>query len=207
MNCLILIALVSSSNLLHADESNSAAKTPVKSAQPEEPVTLQPGRLPGVLKVTRYGSIYLAGQPDEESLPQLKRLGFETIVTLREAGEVPWDESAAVSRNQMTFLAAPFFKAEELTPAVFDAVFEVLTDKQRHPVLLHCGSANRVGAVWYAHRVLNDGVSVDEAEAEARKVGLRTKAYLEVAQQYVRQRLVESQPDPSHEEHSREAKP
>jgi hypothetical protein len=35
------------------------------------------------------------------------------------------------------------------------------------PLLLHCASANRVGAVWLAHRVLDGGLSYDAALREA----------------------------------------
>jgi hypothetical protein len=51
--------------------------------------------------------------------------------------------------------------------------------------MLHCGSANRVGAIWLAHRVLNDGVELQTAREEAKEVGLRTVGYEQRALQFI----------------------
>jgi hypothetical protein len=57
-------------------------------------------------------------------------------------------------------------------------VGSVLDDAQAAPVLLHCSSANRVGAVWMALQV-QKGKSREEAEKEARAIGLSSPAMLE----------------------------
>ena len=61
----------------------------------------------------------------------------------------------------------------------------MLGDKKKQPLMLHCGSANRVGAIWLVHRVLDDGIDVDVAVVEAKKVGLRVPSYLEKAKDYI----------------------
>lgn len=61
-----------------------------------------------------------------------------------------------------------------LTDAVFDETRAWLTDDGKKPLLLHCHSANRVGAIWLAHRVLDDGLMLAAAEREATLVGLNT---------------------------------
>jgi protein tyrosine phosphatase (PTP) superfamily phosphohydrolase (DUF442 family) len=53
------------------------------------------------------------------------------------------------------------------------------------PILLHCGSANRVGAVWLPYRVLDAGLAWDAALAEAKTIGLRTPALEAKAMDYV----------------------
>ncbi len=55
------------------------------------------------------------------------------------------------------------------------AVEEGLSDPERGPVLLHCGSSDRVGAVWAAIRV-RAGQTLEEAEAAGRAAGLRSPA-------------------------------
>jgi len=85
------------------------------------------------------------------------------------------------------FVAVPFDGPEELTDDVFDRVRQVLRDNQDEPLVLHCGRANRVGAVWMVHRVLDDGVGIDKALEEAKAVGLRTPEYIERAQAYIQQ--------------------
>jgi hypothetical protein len=85
----------------------------------------------------------------------------------------------------MTFVSIPFDTAEELTDDVFDRVRATLAEHGDEPLVLHCGRANRVGAVWMVHRVLNDGVGIDQALAEAQTAGLRTPEYVERAQDYI----------------------
>jgi protein tyrosine phosphatase (PTP) superfamily phosphohydrolase (DUF442 family) len=59
-----------------------------------------------------------------------------------------------------------------------DAVSRVLDDPAAGPVLLHCASANRVGAIWALMQV-RKGKSLDEAEAEGRALGLESPALVE----------------------------
>jgi len=170
-------------------EAPSLVQAPI-----EEEMQLQPKRLGDVQNVHALGDIYLAGQPTPGDLPLLKQQGIKTIISLRHSEEVPWNEAAAVEQQGMKFVHVPFQKPEELQPKVFDKVLKVLRDKKRGPILLHCGSANRVGAIWYAHRVLDGKLSPDAALKEARIVGLRTPAFLEKAQQYVQEKPKKKEP-------------
>ncbi len=54
-------------------------------------------------------------------------------------------------------------------------------------MVLHWGRANRVGVAWMAHRVLDDGVGIEAARAEAKAVGLRTPESIEKAKASIRQ--------------------
>lgn len=138
-----------------------------------------------IKQVHRYGNVYLAGQPTEDDLSQFQADGMKTVISLRLKDEIPWDEGAAVERAGMQFVHVPFRGERQLTNKVFDKVLSVLRDQESGPTLLHCGSANRVGAMWYAHRVLDDKLNPVQAELEAKQVGLRDAAYLEKAKQYV----------------------
>ena len=148
---------------------------------------LQKEELGSIRPVHMLGNIYLAGQPQPEDLPLLQRAGIKTVITLRKLDELSWDEAAAVEAQQMKYVEVPFRSPEELTPKVFDELRKVLNSKSRGPTLLHCGSANRVGAIWYAYRILDGKLSPEAALKEAKTVGLRTPAYLEQAQAYVEQ--------------------
>lgn len=159
-------------------------ETPAKSK--DSPAQLEKCELGHAAPVHRLGKVYLAGQPAEGDLPQLKADGMQTIINLRPDRELSWDEGAAVERAGMKYVHVPFRGEDELTSNVFDQVLSVLRDKESGPTLLHCGGADRVGAIWYAHRVLNDNINPVEAELEAKKVGSRTPAYLEKAKEYVK---------------------
>lgn len=151
----------------------------------DSPLKLQPVELGAAEPAHRVGQVYLAGQPDEEDVPGLKTKGIKTVVSLRTEGEVSWDEKAAVEAAGMKFVNVPFLSDEELTDEVFDQVREVLRDKEQQPVLLHCGAAVRVGAVWMAHRVLDDGLGIEEALKEAKEAGLRSEGYQRKAEEYI----------------------
>ena len=52
-------------------------------------------------------------------------------------------------------------------------------------MLVHCFSAGRVGATWLAHRVLDDGLTVEAAVAEAKTIGLKKEDFIAKATDYV----------------------
>ena len=54
----------------------------------------------------------------------------------------------------------------------------MLDDPANGPVLVHCATANRVGALW-ALLQIQKGKTVEEAEAEGRTVGLKSPALVE----------------------------
>jgi protein tyrosine phosphatase (PTP) superfamily phosphohydrolase (DUF442 family) len=59
-------------------------------------------------------------------------------------------------------------------------------DPQNLPVFIHCTAAIRVGAFWMIRRVLRDGFTIEAAEEEAKKVGLREAPHLnEFARNYI----------------------
>jgi len=117
----------------------------------------------------------------------LKEQGIKTIVNLRTAPELDWDEAGEIEKLGMSYMHVPFGNAEQLTDAVFQQVIATLRDQQQHPLVLHCGSANRVGAIWYAYRVLEGQLSPEDAMTEAKTVGLRSPELVERTEQYVEQ--------------------
>ena len=54
-------------------------------------------------------------------------------------------------------------------------------------MLIHCGSANRVGAFMMIYRVVEQGWSEDKAEEEALKIGLRSEELKKFAKEYIGQ--------------------
>ncbi|NOZ39790.1 MAG: hypothetical protein GXP24_06140 [Planctomycetes bacterium] len=176
-------------------DSSPLASSPLASSSQAPTVKkmkLQKKQLGDMQPVHALGDIYLAGQPTPEDLSLLKREGIKTVITLRKPEEVPWDEAAAVTQQGMKYVEAPFQAVEELKPEIFDKVLKVLRDKKRGPTMLHCGSANRVGAIWYAYRVLDGKLTPEAALEEAKIVGLRTQGYLDQAQVYVEK--IQNQP-------------
>ena len=147
--------------------------------------TLKPVECGGVERIHALGGVFLASQPQPGDFTDIKKRGIKTIVTLRKAGELEWDEADVVRELGLEFHSVPFREPEELTDEVFDRVRDLLNQPANKPLFLHCGSANRVGAVWIVHRVLDHDMSFEDAHAEAKTVGLKTVAYVDRAREYI----------------------
>lgn len=133
------------------------------------------------------GTILLAGQPSADDLALAKKAGVRTVINLRSRGEISWNEKAIVERLGMKFIDLGFRAPDDLTDEVFDESRQALNKANKdNGVLLHCASANRVGALWLAFRVLDGKKTIAEAKTEAAAVGLKTEAYQAKALDYIK---------------------
>jgi uncharacterized protein (TIGR01244 family) len=146
---------------------------------------LRPEKCGNVKNLHVLGKLYFAGQPAKEDFPKLKQLGVKTVVNLREAEELKFDEAAVLRKLGLEYHHIPFSGAETLTDKVFEQTRRLFKDESKHPMLVHCASANRVGAVWLAHRVLDDGVSYNKALEEAKEIGLSKAGLEKKAKEYI----------------------
>ena len=150
--------------------------------------SLAEGELGSTPYVHAFGSTLLAGQPSAEDFEIAKRRGIKSVITLRRDRELDWNEEEVVRELGLEYRQVAFGGVDSLVDEIFDKLLPLMADPDRGPVLLHCKSANRVGAIWLAHRVMNDGIAVEAATEEARTVGLRTRGYEEKAIAYVNRR-------------------
>jgi len=128
---------------------------------------------PGFERVSREGDVLFAGQPDEEGFARAASEGVRVVVNLRRAEEVAelgFDEAEVVAAHGMTYVHVP------VDPATFSADEAARIDAALAgadgPVLIHCGSSNRVGGAWTVH-LAREGVDREEALARGRAAGLR----------------------------------
>ena len=150
---------------------------------------VEDAKLGSTNNVHRVGPIFLAGQPEQGDMDDLKKAGITSVLDLRRVGEISWDEGVALKKQGIAHERLAFAAPETLSDEVIDqarAKFKAATDQDK--LLCHCGGANRVGAVWLAYRVLDEGVDWDTALTEAKEVGLRTPGYVEKVQHYVEKR-------------------
>jgi uncharacterized protein (TIGR01244 family) len=112
-----------------------------------------------------------AGQLDERQLEALPAAGFRRAVCLRPADEpgTGWEEAAA-SRVGLDFVRLPIRSAADLTEANARELEAVLQGGE--PVLLYCGSANRVGGLLALKWHWLDGVPAAEALERGRAAGM-----------------------------------
>lgn len=164
----------------------TACSTGEQTQSPAAEIALvQPAECGSVNKLSSVGNLYLAGQPSAEDFALFKERGVKTVLNIRHESETPsLDEQAVVEKLGMTYVNVPWGGPDELTDEKFAAMREVLREAER-PILFHCGTSNRVGAGWMAYRVLDEGVPLEQAKAEAKSVGLRTPAYETKAVDYI----------------------
>lgn len=131
-------------------------------------------------------SIATAGQPKEQAFDKLAANGFRSVLNLRTASEgVDLDkERALVEKAGMRYVNIPVStpRAEQA-----DEFIRAVKDKANHPMLIHCGSANRVGGFMMIYRVVEQGWSEEKAEEEAVKIGLRSEELKKFAREYIAQ--------------------
>jgi uncharacterized protein (TIGR01244 family) len=123
------------------------------------------------------------GQPSAEALARLGALGFKTVINLRTEKEGAKEEETAAKAAGLAYVWVPV-TADSFSLEDVDRVERVLGDEAAGPVLLHCASANRVGAVW-AVLATRRGKSIDEALAEGREVGLSSPAMVDAVRRVV----------------------
>jgi uncharacterized protein (TIGR01244 family) len=124
-----------------------------------------------------------AGKPSSEALVRLKAQGFKTVVDLRTEGEGTAAEREVVEAQGLRYVSVPITSAT-FSLADVEAVAKVLNDAGTAPVLLHCASANRVGAVW-AVLLVEQGRTPEQAEAAGQEVGLHTGAMMEATRRVI----------------------
>ena len=119
------------------------------------------------------------GQPRMEHFARLKQDGVKTVLNLRQPSEHRADEERqAVEAAGLKYVNIPVNYQQPSETSV-DEFLKITDDPVNRPMFIHCTAAIRVGAFWMIRRVLRDGMSVDAALEEARRVGLRDAPHLE----------------------------
>jgi uncharacterized protein (TIGR01244 family) len=137
--------------MAHAQESDLTAGL-MNGAQP----------LPGITT---------SGQPDEASLHSLAAAGYVTVIDLRSDGEDRgFDEKSVVESLGMNYISIPVSGAGGVS---YDnaALLDQSLSGIEGPVLLHCASSNRVGALLSLREKMH-GASTEDALSLGLEAGL-----------------------------------
>lgn len=134
------------------------------------------------------GSVVASGQPTADQLGVASRAGVKHVISLRAPGEeVGFDESSVVQSLGMQFHSIPVAGGAGVTPENAASLQQLLDRYSGEPILVHCASSNRVGALM-ALSAFADGESADDAMNEGIIWGLSSEGL----QQVVRQNLTEN---------------
>ena len=150
----------------------------------QEPATQE---LPPIRNFLRINDQFCTGgQPQMEHLEQLKKDGIKAVINLRTPAE-HWaaEEEATAKELGLRYFNIPVVFRDPKDEQV-DEFLKITDDPANRPAFIHCTAAIRVGAFWMIRRVMRDGWTFENAEDEARTVGLRESPHLnEFARKYI----------------------
>jgi uncharacterized protein (TIGR01244 family) len=119
------------------------------------------------------------GQPRPDHFVKLKSDGVKAVLNLRQPTEHRADEEReAVEKAGLKYFNIPVVYANP-TDAQVDEFLKITDDPANRPMFIHCTAAIRVGAFWAIRRAVRDGLSVEAALEEGRKVGMVNAPHLE----------------------------
>jgi uncharacterized protein (TIGR01244 family) len=137
---------------------------------------------PTVAGVTNFAkletTIACAGATTPAGVAEVKKLGYKTVINLRQASEPGADieaESAAAKEAGIKYVHLPLNSASP-DPAVVEQFLDAVGDPANQPVFVHCASGNRAAALWMVKRMVVDGWDAERASTEATALGLTSPA-------------------------------
>lgn len=157
VTCLFILTLLGCGPAAPAAEPAPAA---APSAGAESPPSWQP--LPG---------LRTSGAPSREDLARARDEGITTVIDLRAPGEGSFDEAAEAAALGMHYVSLPVAGADGVTVENAHKLSDALTAADG-PVLLHCASGNRAGALLAMKAFHVDGQSAEQALELGRSAGL-----------------------------------
>lgn len=140
--------------------AESQPQAPAESELVQIPNARQP--LPGVTT---------GGKPSEANLQQAKELGYRTVISLLPDAEDP-GAAERVRALGLEFVSIPIADATALTEEAARHLANAMDAPGAKPLLVHCASGNRVGALFALRAFYVDGASAADALALGTAAGM-----------------------------------
>ena len=135
-------------------------------------------------------TVACSGAVAADSVPEIKKYGFVSIINLREATEPGAEvekEAAAAKSAGLRYFHVPFNGAKP-DPKSADDFLKAITSQGAEPAFIHCAAGNRAAAMWLVKRLVVDKWDVERASAEAAALGLTSAALKQWAIEYAKTR-------------------
>lgn len=135
------------------------------------PIKVDLGEVTESGKVVAVDGVSAAGQPDEAALQVFAESGYAAVIDLRtESEDRGFDEAAVVADLGMDYVSLPIAGSAAINTE--NAMkLEALIASYDGPVLVHCASSNRVGALLAIADYENNG-DRDTALAKGKAAGM-----------------------------------
>jgi uncharacterized protein (TIGR01244 family) len=146
--------------------------------------------VPGITNLARLETtIACAGAIKADvAVPEIKKMGFVSIINLREASEAGADvehEQTVARAAGLRYFHVPF-NGNAPDPRAADQFLAAITSAGAEPAFIHCSGGNRAATMWLIKRLVVDRWDVDRATAEATALGQTSPALRQFAIDYAR---------------------
>jgi uncharacterized protein (TIGR01244 family) len=121
--------------------------------------------------------LFIAGQPTEHALREMKKLGVSTVINLRmpqEMARIGFDEPKLIQELGMTYVYIPMRGGDgehSYSPQTLRKFADAMKTADGK-VLLHCTIAWRASHIWAAYLIQEHGVPELDAIRHARAINL-----------------------------------
>ncbi|MCP4265536.1 MAG: hypothetical protein GY777_08165 [Candidatus Brocadiaceae bacterium] len=134
-------------------------------------INLQNGQVP-------FDGILTGGQPTFEQIKQAGETGFRTVINLRTDKELPdpAQELTWVKGAGMKYIHIPVAGAEGFTREKTMEFAGAISKPENYPLIVHCKSGQRVGAMFALKAFHIDEKSIEESLAIGERAGLTSLA-------------------------------
>ena len=132
-------------------------------------------------------TVACAGATSSEAMPEIKKLGFVTVINLRLATEPGADiekGEAAAKAAGLRYVHVPF--DGKPNPAAADQFIAAITAEGAEPAFIHCAAGNRAATMWLIKRLVVDGWDEERAVKEAIELGQTSKELRDFAIDYAK---------------------
>ena len=142
----------------------------------------------GILNFHRLETtVACSGAVKPEALPNIKKMGFVSVINLREPTEPGAnivEEGEAAKAAGLKYYSIPF-NANSPDAAAADKFLDAITMQGAEPAFIHCAGGGRAATMWFIKRVAVDHWDVDRAAQEATDLGMNSPKLKQFAVDYV----------------------
>jgi uncharacterized protein (TIGR01244 family) len=117
-------------------------------------------------------TVACAGATSADALPEIKKMGFVSVINLRlatENGAEVEKEEAAAKAAGVRYFHVPFDGKPD--PKAAGLFLDAITTPGAEPAFIHCAGGNRAATMWLIKRIAVDHWDVEKAVKEAVALG------------------------------------
>ena len=121
-----------------------------------------------------FDGVLTGGQPTFDQIKQAAETGFKAVINLRTDNELPdpAQERSWVEGSGMQYIHIPVVVTEGFTPQKAKVFAGALSKPENYPMIVHCKSGERVGAMFALKAFHIDEKEIEEALAIGERAGM-----------------------------------